>query len=397
MADETKIKWADKTHNEWIGCDKVAPECRVCYAETMNKHRKWMHVINSDGEKVGAWGKGIPRYLTTPNNRNKPYRWDRKAKELGIKYRVFSDSLADWLDDEVPIEWLEGFLTTVTRTPNLTWLLLSKRYQDWESRFDLLLTSMKRVPENRDVRLMINRWIDGNPPANVHIGMTAGSKQMAAMIPTFVEIPALARFLSIEPLLEDNVPESLNGVHEIIVGGENDSTAKPMHPGWVRKWFTLADKSRAAKFFKQHGTWIEEEQARKARVQIRAGSDFGTLDINGDFTPGVRPSPAFAMAGAVVVHKLGVEHTGDKFDGKLWEDVVQPIAWEPTEPGLNVMATSLVAGHFVDKHPESGWVLYSRGEGSQWEQRTARAFAPSKQHLPSKEGGIWRWKFIEED
>jgi len=36
--------------------------------------------------------------------------------------RIFP-SLCDWLDDEVPIEWLADFLKLIHDTPNLDWLL----------------------------------------------------------------------------------------------------------------------------------------------------------------------------------------------------------------------------------------------------------------------------------
>jgi len=30
MGDNTKIEWADKTFNPWIGCTKVGPGCDNC-------------------------------------------------------------------------------------------------------------------------------------------------------------------------------------------------------------------------------------------------------------------------------------------------------------------------------------------------------------------------------
>jgi protein gp37 len=65
--------------------------------------------------------------------------------------------------------------------------------------------------------------------------------------------PAVVRFLSVEPLLEDLGRVDLSGIHWMIVGGESGPRARPMHPDWVRR---LRDQCQAAGvsfFFKQWG------------------------------------------------------------------------------------------------------------------------------------------------
>lgn len=32
MAENSKIEWTDHTFNPWIGCTKVSPGCKNCYA-----------------------------------------------------------------------------------------------------------------------------------------------------------------------------------------------------------------------------------------------------------------------------------------------------------------------------------------------------------------------------
>lgn len=45
MAENSKIEWTDHTFNPWIGCTKVSPACKNCYAERDFDHRyqkvKW--------------------------------------------------------------------------------------------------------------------------------------------------------------------------------------------------------------------------------------------------------------------------------------------------------------------------------------------------------------------
>lgn len=131
----TNIEWCDHTFNPWIGCTKVSPGCAHCYAETRDK--RFTGGIH--------WGRGAPRNRTSPSNWNEPIKWNNGAAKLAAncsqafeypsrRPRVFCASLADWLDDEVPIKWLADLLDLIRDTPNLDWLLLTKRPQNWEKR-----------------------------------------------------------------------------------------------------------------------------------------------------------------------------------------------------------------------------------------------------------------------
>lgn len=52
------------------------------------------------------------------------------------------------------------------------------------------------------------------------------------------------------------------------------------------------------------------------------------------------------------------------------------VKWKPREDGLNVSFSGLEAGHYSTGHPESGWVLRSRGRGACWNDRTFPARCP---------------------
>lgn len=148
MSANSHIEWTDHTFNPWEGCTKWSPGCKNCYAETRNKRF-------AGGKN---WGKGAPRRRTSAANWKQPLRWNRDAgtgrflecPKCGLRGnpptvcptagcstfasemdtarpRVFCASLADWLDDEVPVEWLADLLSLIHATPNLDWLLLSKR------------------------------------------------------------------------------------------------------------------------------------------------------------------------------------------------------------------------------------------------------------------------------
>lgn len=293
MGAETAIEWADHTFNPWIGCTKVSPGCTNCYAETL-MDKRYGRV---------RWGKGQPRSRTASSNWRQPLAWNRAAEKAGATARVFCASLADWLDPEVPAEWLADLLVLVAATPHLTWMLLTKRPERWASRIGAALdmasvdeldggTCEDGIQREADpwVRMAV-AWRGGAPPSNVWVGTTVEDQERADQrIPALLEIPARVRFLSCEPLLErvdlaDVAGAStdepggprfvLPGIHWVICGGESGPGARPMHPDWAR---SLRDQCQAAGVpfhFKQWGAWCPGDQVDE--LVLRSKKQAGRL------------------------------------------------------------------------------------------------------------------------
>ena len=230
MGANSNIEWTTHTFNPWIGCTKVSPGCVHCYAEESTPTRA-----------MGIeWGKGKPRHRTSAGNWAQVVQWNNRAikhqiaaPSLGEDHhrpRVFCASLADWLDNEVPIEWLADLLDLIRRTPDLDWLLLTKRPQVWQ----------KRMQEAQDFHFdhgdrNVTGWLQdwrkhGIAPANVWLGVSVEDQQRAdERIPELLKIPAKVRFLSVEPLLERvdlNVAGAggrtdTSAIDWVIIGGES--------------------------------------------------------------------------------------------------------------------------------------------------------------------------------
>lgn len=115
MAEQSAISWTDGTFNPWIGCTRVSPGCDHCYAARDNERRKW----------VPGWGAGVPRRRT--KTWGDPLKWNRKAIETGYHPRIFCASLADIFDNEVPDEWRTDLWQLFRDTPNIRWIVLTKR------------------------------------------------------------------------------------------------------------------------------------------------------------------------------------------------------------------------------------------------------------------------------
>lgn len=240
MVENSHIEWTDHTFNPWEGCQKVGPGCDNCYAEARD--------IRFTGGT--HWGPGAPRRLTSDANWRKPMKWNRDAVTAGTRPRVFCASLADVFDNAVDPAWRTRLFALIRATPNLDWQLLTKR------------------PGNIAAMLPAD-WGTGWP--NVWLGCTVVNQVEADRdVPKLLAVPAVVRFLSVEPMLGELDLHSprcrrvgsdkfcaicLGGIHWVICGGESGPNARPMNPHWAR---FLRDQCKVAGvpfLFKQWGEW----------------------------------------------------------------------------------------------------------------------------------------------
>lgn len=267
MAENSKIGWTDHTFNPWIGCQKISPACDNCYAEAQNNFRKWNRA---------GWGPHAPRKRTSVANWRKPLQWNRQAEDEGRRYRVFCASLADVFDnhDSITSGWHGDLWALIEQTPNLDWLLLTKRPQNIKK----MLPETYGMPE----------WGEGWP--NVWIGTTVENQDEAnRRIPILLATPAAMRFVSCEPLLGPvdltfllkrkvlNPYEILTnkmldegwsfeggsgdhpGLDWVITGGESGPGARPSHPDWFRAMRDQCSAAGVPLFFKQWGEWAPQQ------------------------------------------------------------------------------------------------------------------------------------------
>lgn len=243
MADFTRIEWADHTFKPWEGCQKVGPGCDGCYAEARN--------ARFGGGIAPNWGPHAPRRRTSPANWRKPHAWQRAAPAFfaahGRRQRIFCASLADVFDKAAPEGSRDDLANTIRATPDLDWLLLTKRI-------------------GNAARMLREMFPEGVPP-NVKLGITVVNQEEAdrdipSAIATRIFLNITGLFLSIEPMLgfitlrPDTHPAWLSHIDQIIAGGESGRSARPAHPNWFR---SLRDQCAAANvpfFFKQWGEYI---------------------------------------------------------------------------------------------------------------------------------------------
>ncbi|MFK5920934.1 MAG: DUF5131 family protein [Verrucomicrobiota bacterium] len=255
MNDKTKIQWCDYTFNPWEGCTKVSAGCARCYAESRNK--RW-----NKGEAIN-WGEGAPRRRTSVANWNKPLKWNQDAERFHYENgfskrpRVFCASLADWLDDEVEIEWLRDLLDLIRVTPHLDWLLLTKRPECFHDRIQRVFTFSSAASLQSgfpaETASFISRWIIDGAPDNIWLGTSAEDQiRWDERVPCLMDIPAKVHFVSAEPLLG---PIHMGGVRPdwLIVGGESGGGARSFEGEWAENLIEECAVKSVAFFMKQVG------------------------------------------------------------------------------------------------------------------------------------------------
>ncbi len=102
----------------------------------------------------------------------------------------------------------------------------------------------RSFPENKRA---LEQW----PLPNIWLGCSIEDQKRKARIEHLRRTPAAARFLSLEPLLEDLGELDLSGVDQVIAGAESGHGARRMHEDWVRSIRDQAKAQGVQFFYKQ--------------------------------------------------------------------------------------------------------------------------------------------------
>lgn len=284
MAETTTISWCHHTWSPWYGCTQVSlgaqGACVGCFARQISEIRMGRVVFGGPGRGEGT------RDVRADSAWKEPLRWDRQAgrhwrtnpfaREETPRPQCFVfPSMCDPFDNHPALrEPRRRFFDLIRATPNLTWLLLTKRPGN----------IVKLYEEAQRLNADGTRWTSALPreralwPRNAAIGCTVVTQEEADRdVPKLLAAkaalsPAFA-FLSMEPLLGPvdlralrlgggHRFDSLGGLHWhddpagakvlapavdwVITGGETDQgahRARPSHPDWFR---SLRDQCAAA-------------------------------------------------------------------------------------------------------------------------------------------------------
>lgn len=235
MTTISRIEWTEQTWNPTVGCTKISPGCKNCYAEAMARRLKAM---GAPGYENGFALTVLPERLEDPIRRKKPTVY-------------FVNSMSDLFHERVPDEYIERVFDVIAKTPQHTYQILTKRG-----------SRMARFFKTRKV------------PRNAWMGVSVEDKKYGVpRINHLRRVPASIRFLSVEPLLEDVGQLDLTDIHWVIVGGESGPKARPMQRAWALSVQQQCEAQGVAFFFKQWGGWGADgkRRAKSANGRVLEG------------------------------------------------------------------------------------------------------------------------------
>lgn len=299
MAATSLIQWTDHTGGPFLGCSIVSAGCGHCYAKELAEGRLSKIFRNAyqkagfeDWETRPVWGTKATRVLTK-GFWNEARAINARHANAGTRGRWFPSQI-DWLDDMPggiidqdgkqldPIRVLADFLKLIQETPNLDWLLLTKRPENWSDRIAEAMGFIDRKwiageEARTPCGVWVGRWLEataphrgmGAIPDNVRFGFSAENQDcLDRRWEAAKQIPAKVTFISAEPLLSAldfrrvfAEAKALKKTLLIIVGGESGNGARRCLTEWIYDIVLQCRSAGVEVFVKQLGAYAAAENA----------------------------------------------------------------------------------------------------------------------------------------
>lgn len=231
MADSSGIEWTDATWNPTVGCTKVSPGCKHCYAEVMHRRLTEMGPAKyaEPFREVRSWEPHLAV----------PLRWRQPRL-------IFVNSMSDLFHDDVRLDYIQRVFEVMAQASQHRFQVLTKRSE-----------RLREVAEQLP-------W-----PSNVWMGVSVESQKYVSRVDDLRHVPAAVRFLSVEPLLGPIHDLDLAGIHWVIVGGESGFGARAMNLDWARDLREQCERRDVAFFLKQLGGARDKRGGDRAKLDGR--------------------------------------------------------------------------------------------------------------------------------
>jgi protein gp37 len=239
MSTNSHIEWTDATWNPITGCDKISSGCKNCYAERM-AHR--LKAMGQDNYRNGF------DVTLQPNMIERPLGWKKPQ-------RIFVNSMSDLFHKDVPEYFIREVFDVMGRAHWHQFQVLTKRSE----RLRELAPTLPWTP-------------------NIWMGVSIESPKYLYRADDLRLVPAVVRFLSLEPLLESLPGLDVTGIDWVIVGGESGPKSRPMEEDWVQKILSICHSSAVPYLFKQWGGVSRRKTGRALNGQTYDG--YPTVDID---------------------------------------------------------------------------------------------------------------------
>lgn len=258
MSDHANGKYWDSPWNWGRGCTHISPGCANCWAETFGgRYCKpgdpWHGFV-----EIGQTGKArwtgklevVEDMLTAPLRMRKP--------------TLFFTDCFDPFHEFFRDEQIHRALAVVALCPHHSFLWLTKRADRMRRE---LTSACSTAWIGCLARYMTPEWITlpkqglfptipaNWPLPNLYLGVSVEDQATAdERIEHLRNIPAKHRWISQEPQLEDITYRSLDGIEQVVVGGESGLNARPFHLEWAWNANERCRMNGASFYFKQAGS-----------------------------------------------------------------------------------------------------------------------------------------------
>ena len=232
--------------NPWRGCHRYSEGCRFCY------------IHKGDAKRGVDTDRIVPaENFDAPVERKKNGEYRMKSGQL--VYLCFSTDFL--LEDADP--WRGRCWEIIRERSDLYFLFLTKRIERFSD----------CIPAD---------WGEGYD--NVIVGCTVENQHAADIrLPIFAKLPIKHKNIICQPMISQmDTEQYLDGVELVVVGGESDRYARPLHYDWVLKVRESCIRKGVAFEFRQLGTHFIKDgkeytiqkkdlcaQARKADINFR--------------------------------------------------------------------------------------------------------------------------------
>lgn len=218
MGKNSAIEWTDHTWNPWHGCKKVSSGCNNCY---MYRDKK-------------RFGQDPTKVVKSKSNFNMPLTIKESSK-------IFVCSWSDFFIEDAD-EWRDDAWNIISKTPHLTYLILTKR----QNRMREIIYNLENFYYENFYTIFPNVWL----------GITCENQKMFnERISGFLGIKPAIKFISIEPMLSPINLKHFERIDWVICGGESGKNARPMMPQWVSNLSKQCLRNNIPFFFKQKGDY----------------------------------------------------------------------------------------------------------------------------------------------
>jgi protein gp37 len=277
----TSIEWTQgddgakgETWNPTLGCSDASEGCRNCYAKREAYRKPFLPNPKIRDAYVGLTKKSergriqwTGKLRLMPDRLGAPLRW-RRAR------RIFVNSMSDLFHEELANDDIDRVFATMLACEAFepafghVFQILTKRAERMREYFAADPSELVRRwalagdrhihCDNEDVRFSeyieeqtSRAWtVDGRaasehkpwgfvdplfPLRNAWLGVSVEDRRDGLpRIDELRSVPAVVRFLSIEPLLEDLGELDLRGIQWVIAGAESGPGARPARVEWFR-------------------------------------------------------------------------------------------------------------------------------------------------------------------